>query len=62
MQVLQQETGDSKCAFSSTSGIGAAFEPGLTHSDRPSVLLTRLVDAGHLGKKSGIGFYKYDSS
>ncbi|CAE6495839.1 unnamed protein product [Rhizoctonia solani] len=28
---------------------------------RPSVLLERMVDAGWLGKKSGKGFYDYDS-
>jgi len=28
---------------------------------RPSVLLGRMVDAGWLGKKSGKGFYEYDS-
>ena len=28
---------------------------------RPSVLLERMVDAGWLGKKSGKGFYEYDS-
>jgi len=27
---------------------------------RPSVLLSRLVDAGRLGVKSKEGFYKYD--
>jgi 3-hydroxybutyryl-CoA dehydrogenase len=27
---------------------------------RPPVLLRRMVDAGHLGKKTGEGFYEYD--
>ncbi len=26
---------------------------------RPAVLLRKMVEAGHLGKKSGEGFYKY---
>jgi 3-hydroxybutyryl-CoA dehydrogenase len=30
--------------------------------DRPCPLLRRLVDAGHLGKKSGRGFYDYAAS
>lgn len=41
MNVLHQETGDSKY--------------------RPSGLLKKMVDAGWLGKKSGKGFYEYES-
>ena len=39
---------------------GETLHEGLGDAYKPPVLLRRKVDAGHLGKKTGAGFYEYD--
>lgn len=40
----------------------ARFAETADPADRPSATVTALVEAGHLGRKSGRGFYRYDES